>query len=95
MCKKKTDGGMGFKDFQNFNMALLGKQCWKMLTEPNEFWVKLLKGIYFPNTSFWKASRGARASWAWHSLIEGRKMLEGNVLWQIGDGKKVDIWDDP
>jgi len=31
----KVHGGMGFKDLSTFNLSMLGKQGWKLLTEPD------------------------------------------------------------
>ncbi|CAL9021353.1 unnamed protein product [Prunus brigantina] len=48
----KQEGGMGFCNLQEFNLALLAKQCWRISMEPQSMWVKVLKGRYFPN--IWK-----------------------------------------
>lgn len=31
----KENGGMGFKDLYMSNLALLGKQVWRLVTNPN------------------------------------------------------------
>ena len=61
----KSLGGLGFKDVKIFNKALLAKQCWRLLNEPDALWAKVMKGIYFHDRSIFKARKGGRASWAW------------------------------
>ncbi|KAM1161465.1 hypothetical protein ACFX14_000605 [Malus domestica] len=34
---------MGFRSFKNFNDALLAKQCWRLIMEPNLLWALVLK----------------------------------------------------
>lgn len=75
MSVRKMDGGMGFKDLETFNDALLAKQCWRMLKEPEAFWVKVLKGIHFPNGTIMDARRGAKASWIWSTNLVERDFL--------------------
>jgi hypothetical protein len=36
-------GGMGFRDFQSFNKALLAKQCWRLWKQPNGLAGKIMK----------------------------------------------------
>ncbi|CAL5441412.1 unnamed protein product [Camellia sinensis] len=76
MCSSKLHEGMGFRDFSAFNQAMLGKPGWRCITNPHSFWARLLKGLYFPHSSFMNASQRARGSWAWHSLIHGRELLK-------------------
>lgn len=49
MAKKK--GGLGFRGLHRFNLAILGKRCWNLLTQPNSLESRLLKARYYPNGS--------------------------------------------
>ncbi|KAM2070517.1 hypothetical protein ACFX16_001897 [Malus domestica] len=82
----KDMGGLGFRNFQEFNDAFLAKQCWRLLTEPNSLWARVIKARYFPHCSFWEAKKGARASWALSSLLSGRELLASGSHWQIMGG---------
>lgn len=39
----KQTGGLGLKNMQLFNMALLAKQCWRILQNPNSLLSRVLK----------------------------------------------------
>ena len=62
LTKSKGCGGMGLKDLNIMNVALLAKQCWRMLMYPDDWWVKIMKGIYYPRCSILEARKGSRAS---------------------------------
>lgn len=94
LTDSKREGGLGFRDFACFNKSLLAKQAWRILKCPNDPWVKVLKGIYFPNSDFFHAGRGSRASWIWSSFLEGRDLLVKGMGWEIGDGTSMNIWSD-
>nr|XP_025679206.1 uncharacterized protein LOC112779177 [Arachis hypogaea] len=55
VCVSKRNGGLGFKDFQGQNLALLAKQAWRIIENPNSIWVRILKAVYFPEGEFWNA----------------------------------------
>ena len=46
--KPKGLGGMGFCDFRLFNQALLARQAWRLITNPESFCPQLLKDKYYP-----------------------------------------------
>lgn len=48
LCILKINGGLGFRDREAFNMALLAKQGWRILNNPNSLLFTVLKGNTFP-----------------------------------------------
>lgn len=72
----KSMGGLSFKDFEAFNVALLAKQFWRLIQSPNSLWARVIKGLYFPNKSWTEAVKGPKPSWIWSSLFEGRKLIQ-------------------
>ncbi|XP_027124310.1 uncharacterized mitochondrial protein AtMg00310-like [Coffea arabica] len=51
MMKAKMEGGLGFRNLQCFNKALLGKQIWRLIRYPNLLVSRILKAKYYPKNS--------------------------------------------
>lgn len=56
MDVSKCSGGLGFKRLREFNIALLAKQGWRLLVNPQSFVTRLLKAKYYLSGSFLEAS---------------------------------------
>jgi hypothetical protein len=49
MCYPKNEGGMGFQDFHSFNLAMLAKQVWRLVTDRDSLCATILRAKYYPN----------------------------------------------
>jgi hypothetical protein len=94
LTRAKAIGGMGFRDIQKFNLAMLGKQGWRIMTNPSSLCARVLKGRYFPNGEFLTAHKKKNSSHTWRAILAGRAVLERGLIRRIGDGLTTDIWDD-
>jgi hypothetical protein len=73
---------------------MLGKQGWRLVTEPTSLCARVLKGRYFPHTDFWHATKSRSYSYTWRSILFGRDLLLRGVRWGIGDGKYIKLTSD-
>jgi hypothetical protein len=92
MTMPKHMGGLGFRDIELFNLALLAKQAWRLVQEPTSLSARILKAVYFPNGGFLDAELGASPSKIWQSILDGRSVLNLGMIKRIGNGEDTEIW---
>jgi len=95
LTMRKEYGGMGFRHFFGFNLAMLGKQGWRLLTNQDTIVTRIYKAKYFPKTDFLGACLGHSPSYIWRSIIASQVLVRGGQRWRIGNGKSNAIWTDP
>lgn len=94
LAMPKKLGGIGFKDLQCFNQALLAKQAWRLLNDKDSLFAKIFKSRYYLNADFLDATHGTRPSYAWRSILYGRELLKSGLKRVIGNGSKTNVWID-
>ncbi|XP_074297126.1 uncharacterized protein LOC141627807 [Silene latifolia] len=95
MCRAKVRGGMGFRDFENFNLALLAKQAWRLICDDGSLMVRVLKGKYFPNGTFMDAPVGNNPSYTWRSICEVKCVMGLGLRKRVGNEVDTRVWLDP
>ena len=94
LCQAKEAGGMGFKEIEKFNKALLAKRVWWMLKNPESLCHRVFKAIFFPDCSILEATSSTNGTYAWKSILGARDVVQKGMGWRIGDGKLVSIKED-
>lgn len=95
LCTIKEAGGLGFKSFRNFNIAMLAKQGWRLLNNNNPLVTSCMKAKDFPKGDFLSAKLGANPSYMWRSILASQDIVRKGCRRKIGDGKRKDIWKIP
>lgn len=70
LCQVKSKGGLCFRNLRAFNLALLSKQCWRIMDKPESLTAQVFRARYFPHGYFMEASVGVRPSTTWRSIIQ-------------------------
>jgi len=87
-------GGLGFQDLTLFNKALLAKQGWRLMKNPDSLIGRILKAKYYPNSSFLDSSLGSRPSFTWRSIYAAKDLLHQGLIWRVEDRHSIKIWGD-
>ena len=91
MTKHKRDGGIGFREMQCFNQALLARQSWRLLQYPDSLCARVLKSKYFPNGNLLGTVFASDASPSWKGIEFGLELLKEGLIWRVGNGKNIQI----
>ncbi|GMI90334.1 hypothetical protein HRI_002702700 [Hibiscus trionum] len=94
LARPKSCGGLGFRELGKFNVALLAKQCWSLITHPDCFLAKVLKARYYPTSDFLSSNLGSNSSYIWKSLWSAKGLIEIGIGWRVGSGQDINIWND-
>lgn len=91
ICRPKAEGGLGVKDLESFNLALLGKWRWRLLQNQEQLWCRVLLAKYG------NGLRSKKSVW-WRDLeltcgtsAVGR-WFDNSLCKRLGDGKDTLFW---
>ncbi|GAU10927.1 hypothetical protein TSUD_426970, partial [Trifolium subterraneum] len=92
VCLRKEYGGLGVRQLREFNLALLGKWCWRMLVDREGLWFRVLAARYGVEGGRLRDGGRGGSSW-WREIARIREGGEGegrsfgeHVSRRVGDG---------
>ncbi|KAL2224840.1 UNVERIFIED_CONTAM: Transposon TX1 uncharacterized protein [Sesamum indicum] len=95
VCKPIGEGGLGIKDIDALNRALMTKKlCDVIRCDRTSIWVEWLQLGRLQNNSIWTVDEKG-GSWGWRKLLRLRSLIKPMVECRIGDGRTFYLWKDP
>ena len=80
MATPKSKGGLGFRDLELFNDAMLAKQAWRLLVDPESLCARVLKSKYYPNGNLLDTVFASDASPVWRAIEFGLELLKTGII---------------
>ncbi|KAA3477308.1 reverse transcriptase [Gossypium australe] len=70
------------------------KQGWRLLMSPDSLVARVFKAKYFLDCSFRESNLGNSSSYAWRSIWTAKASLEKGLIWKVGTGENISIFED-
>lgn len=93
--ESKENGGLGIREMEVVNKALVIKMGWRFLKNLDDILVKLLKAKYLRKSKFWDIKQPNLISFTWKAIIESRDLSKKGMLWTVASGHNINILEDP
>ncbi|XP_057770683.1 uncharacterized protein LOC130990469 [Salvia miltiorrhiza] len=101
LCASKVEGGLGLKNIEWFNQALVVKWLWRYLIGRDLLWARIVRSIYgeveWGETGLESVGKGRfREGW-WPKIVSAAGGASDNWFFQnlkpkVGDGKLFKFW---
>lgn len=75
MMRPKSHGGIGFRDLQLFNQALLARQAWRLLQFPESLCACVLKARYYLDGNLIDTVFTGNPSSSWRAIEYGLELF--------------------
>ncbi|KAL0337594.1 UNVERIFIED_CONTAM: hypothetical protein Scaly_2034500 [Sesamum calycinum] len=86
--------GLGFRDLQAFNLAMLSKQLWRIISKPDSYLAEFFERDISQTDMFFR-HRLDEILPTRRSIQAAQQVVRGGLRWRIRSGRSVRIWGDP
>ncbi|KAL0293553.1 UNVERIFIED_CONTAM: hypothetical protein Sradi_6930300 [Sesamum radiatum] len=95
VCEPISHGGLGIRNIQTMNNALMSKHLWQILIQKHDsIWVSWITKHRLKHGTVW-AVKETEGSWIWKKLLKLRARLLHGIQYHVGDGAEFKLWLDP
>ncbi|GKB29207.1 putative reverse transcriptase domain, reverse transcriptase zinc-binding domain protein [Tanacetum coccineum] len=94
ICLPKSEGGLGLRSLDLFNMALMTTHIWNIVSNKESLWVRWIHTYKLRNRSFWDLPIKDNVSWGWLKLLQLRVLVRPFFWVKLGNGRDTSVWHD-
>jgi hypothetical protein len=92
ICLPKDEGGLGFRRMHDFNLALIAKLGWKLLSNSKCLWVKQLQSKYIKYGDFLSSPISSTVSWLWRGIQKIKPIISTGACLRVSQSSSSSIW---
>ena len=93
-CLPKSEGGLGFRRFGDWNKTLLLRLVWGLFDRPTSLWTQWQRHHRLGGASFWQVDAHSSDPWSWKMLLNLRPLAEKFIKARVDNGADVSFWFD-
>ncbi|KAL4557476.1 hypothetical protein LXL04_035656 [Taraxacum kok-saghyz] len=94
VCKPQEEGGLGIRDLQTWNKALLTRQIWRLTKVKNSLWMDWVNIHHLHKHTFWEVKSKDLEGFSWSNMLALRDKLWKHIWKTPGDGNNINLWYD-
>ena len=93
MCSKSNSRSLGFCRMHDFNLSLIAKLGWKLLTNADCLWVQQLQKKYIKYENFIYSPNPSSTSWLWRGIQKTKSFISVGACLKVSRKTSSFIWD--
>lgn len=95
VCLPKSEGGLGIKRLQDWNISCLARLVWLIFSGSESLWIAWVHSTLLKGRSFWTVKIHLYHSWCWKKILKLRDKFLPMMKFLVGNGETIFIWHDP
>jgi hypothetical protein len=92
ICLPKEEGGLGFRRMHDFNLSLISKLGWKLLSNFDCLWVNQLQKKYIKYGNFISSPNVSSSSWIWKGIQKIKPFISAGACLTVSRNSTASIW---
>ncbi|GJY14273.1 hypothetical protein Tco_0383582 [Tanacetum coccineum] len=94
ICLTKSEGGIGLRNLEVFNFALMTTHIWNIISSKESLWVRWIHKYKLRGRTIWDVPVKDEISWGWRKLLQLRDIMRPFFWVKLGNGNSTSLWYD-